>query len=112
MVAAPDRNWRKKKAMSSSKDYRDYVLDQMSKIEGITCRPMMGEYLLYLDGLLFGGIYDNNLMVKITGTNERFGMEKGIPYAGANPMYLVGELDDAEALKEIVESTCEGLAKR
>lgn len=50
--------------MSSTKEYRDFILEQLRDLPGITCRPMMGEYLLYLDGVLFGGIYDDRLLVK------------------------------------------------
>ncbi len=50
--------------MASSKQYLAFILDQFSGLEGITCRPMMGEYLLYYQGKLFGGIYDDRLLVK------------------------------------------------
>ena len=60
--------------MGTSKEYRDYVLKQLSLLEGVTCRPMMGEFLLYNNGTLFGGIYDFRLLVKITDTNKVFGM--------------------------------------
>ena len=70
---------------------------------------MMGEFLLYADGVLFGGIYDDRLLVKITPSNSSFGMSETLPYEGARPMYLVDEVDDKERLKEIVERTIEGL---
>ena len=76
---------------------------------GITCRPMMGEFLLYADGVLFGGIYDDRLLVKITPGNGEFEMSEALPYEGAKPMYLVDEVDDRERLKEIIERTVEGL---
>lgn len=50
--------------MASSKEYLDFVLEQLSDLDGITFRPMMGEYLLYVDGRLAGGVYDNRLLVK------------------------------------------------
>jgi len=56
--------------MASSKEYRDFILDQLKELSGITCKPMMGEFLLYNNGLLFGGIYDDRLLVKITDTNK------------------------------------------
>ena len=52
--------------MASSKDYLDYILDQLSLIDGITYRPMMGEYILYCNGKIFGGIYDDRFLVKPT----------------------------------------------
>lgn len=50
--------------MASSRDYLDYVLELLSGVDGLTTRKMMGEYLLYSDGILFGGIYDNRLLIK------------------------------------------------
>ena len=95
--------------MASTKEYRDYILEQLSLVPGITCRPMMGEFLLYADGVLFGGIYDDRLLVKITPGNDKFGMSEALPYEGAKKMYLVDEVDDKERLKEIIERTIKGL---
>ncbi len=95
--------------MSSSKDYRDYILEQLRDLDGITCKPMMGEYLLYYQGTLFGGIYDNELLVKITEYSGTFNLEQVVPYKGARPMYLVDAVDNKEALNEIVLKTYEGL---
>ena len=95
--------------MASTKEYRDYILEQLTLVPGIICRPMMGEFLLYADGVLFGGIYDDRLLVKITSGNSSFGMSEALPYEGAKPMYLVDEVDDKERLKEIIERTAEGL---
>lgn len=75
--------------MSSSKGYRDYILEQLRDLDGFTCRPMMGEYLLYYQGVLFGGIYDDRLLVKKVESNKRFNMDEAVPYDGAKPMYLV-----------------------
>ena len=91
------------------KEYRDYVLEQLSLVPGISCRPMMGEFLLYADGVLFGGIYDNRLLVKKTKGNSGFGMSEALPYEGTKPMYLVDEVDNKERLKEIVEGTVNDL---
>lgn len=95
--------------MASTKDYRDFVLEQLTILENITCKPMMGEYLLYCNNVLFGGIYDNRLLVKITESNKKYNMREAIPYDRAKPMYLVDDMDDREALKEIVLDTCKGL---
>ena len=94
--------------MASTKEYRDYFLEQLSLVPGISCRPMMGEFLLYADGVLFGGIYDDRLLVKITPENSGFGMSEVLPYEGAKKMYLVDEVDDKKRLKEIVEGTIKG----
>lgn len=50
--------------MASTKEYRDFILEQLSEAPDITCRPMMGEFMLYSNGLIFGGIYDDRLLVK------------------------------------------------
>ena len=95
--------------MASTKEYRDFILEQLSDLPGISCRPMMGEFLLYLDGVLFGGIYDDRMLVKIVPENAEFNMSEAIPYDGAKPMYFVEDVDDVEKLKEIVIKTKGGL---
>ena len=70
----------------------------------------MGEYLLYYNDILFGGIYDNNLLVKIV--NGKYNMQKQIPYKGAKPMYLVDDIDNKEILREIVIETCKDLPSK
>ena len=87
--------------MATTKDYKDYVLEQLDLLNNVTCKPMMGEYLLYYNGVLFGGIYDNRLLVKITNNNSKYNMKESIPYKGAKPMYLV-DSDDKDLLKSIV----------
>lgn len=96
--------------MSTTKDYKDFVLEQLSEIPNITSKPMMGEYLLYQNGILFGGIYDDRLLVKITPENQKYQMPEEIPYNGAKPMYLVEDLDNKEKLKEIIVNTVKGLS--
>ena len=95
--------------MASSKDYRVFILEQLSLLDNITCKPMMGEYLLYYGGLLFGGIYDDRLLVKIVDNNKKYNMKEAIPYEGAKSMYLVSDVDNSEILKSIVLDTCEGI---
>ncbi len=97
--------------MASSKDYRDYIFEQLSEVPDITCRPMMGEFLLYSEGILFGGIYDDRLLVKIVPENAGYNMPEAIPYDGAKPMYQVEDVDDKEKLAEIIYSTINGLEK-
>lgn len=95
--------------MSSSKEYRDFVLEQLSDLPNIDCRPMMGEFLLYFDGVLFGGIYDDRLLVKIVPENEKYNMTTEIPYEKGKPMYFVEDIDDKQKLAEIIETTTKGL---
>ncbi len=97
--------------MASTKDYRDYILEQLSSLNNITCKPMMGEYLLYYDGILFGGIYDDRLLVKRVDNNKKYNMEESIPYENAKPMYLVDDVDNQDTLKEIVIDTYKDLKK-
>ena len=95
--------------MATTKDYRDFILGQLNLLDGITCKPMMGEYLLYYNGLLFGGIYDDRLLVKMVDTNKEYNMQESTPYEGAKPMYLVDDVDNQKSLRDIVLDTCKGL---
>ena len=95
--------------MASPKEYRDYILEELSLLDNIVCKPMMGEYLLYYNGVLFGGIYDDRLLVKKNENNSKYNMKDSIPYEGAKAMYLVSEVDNMELLKDIVIDTVEGL---
>ena len=94
--------------MATTKDYKDYVLDQLSILDSITCKPMMGEYLLYYNNVLFGGIYDDRLLVKKTTSNEKYKLEESIPYTNAKPMYLI-DSDDQELIKDIILDTYKDL---
>ena len=95
--------------MATSKEYKDFILEQLDLLDNITCKAMMGEFLLYYNDVLFGGIYDNRLLVKIVDTNKKYNMNEQIPYKTAKPMYLVDDVDNKELLKEIVIETCKGL---
>ena len=95
--------------MATTKDYRDYILEQLNLLDNITCKSMMGEYLLYYNGLLFGGIYDDRLLVKIVDSNKKYNMQESIPYESAKPMYLVDDVDNQEMIRDIVLDTCKGL---
>ena len=95
--------------MATTKNYRDYILDELNLLDNITCKPMMGEYLLYYNNQLFGGIYDDRLLVKKVASNEKSHMEEAIPYDSAKPMYLINEVDNKELLRDIVIDTCNGL---
>ena len=98
--------------MATSKDYKDFILEQLDLLDNITCKAMMGEFLLYYNDVLFGGIYDNRLLVKIVDTNKKYSMQEQIPYETAKPMYLVDDVDNKELLKEIVIETCKGLPNK
>ena len=95
--------------MATTKVYRDFILEQLDLLDNIICKPMMGEYLIYYNGILFGGIYDDRLLVKIVPSNKKYNMQESIPYNGAKPMYLVNEVDNKDKLRDIVLDTYNGL---
>ena len=97
--------------MATTKDYKDFILEQLNLLDNITCKSMMGEYLLYYNGLLFGGIYDDRLLVKIVDSNKKHNMQESIPYESAKPMYLVDDVDNQEVLRDIVLDTYKDLKK-
>ena len=97
--------------MATTKDYRDFILEQLILLDNITCKSMMGEYLLYYNEILFGGIYDDRLLVKRVDTNKKYNMQESIPYESAKPMYLVDDVDNQEVLRNIILDTCKDLKK-
>ena len=99
--------------MASKKDYLDFVLDQLSGLEGISYRAMMGEYLLYYNDKLFGGIYDDRFLVKVTASSLEFLPDEPqeIPYDGAKPMILVTEMEDKKHLRELILAMYEDLSE-
>lgn len=98
--------------MATTKEYKDFILEQLDLLDNITCRVMMGEYLLYYNNVLFGGIYDNRLLVKIVNSNKKYNMQEQIPYESAKTMYLVDDINNKETLKEIVIETCKDLQSK
>ncbi len=95
--------------MATTKDYKDFILEQLNTLGAISCKPMMGEYLLYYDGILFGGLYDDRLLIKRVDSNKRYHMKEEEPYQGAKLMYLVEDVDNKEKLRDIVIDTCKDL---
>ena len=99
--------------MSTSKEYHDFILEQLSLLDSITSRSMMGEYLMYYKGILFGGIYDHRLMVKKVASNEKYHLPEEFPYETAkHTLYLIDEVDNQELLRDIVLDTYEDLKKK
>lgn len=91
--------------MATTKEYKDFVLEQLNLLDNIIYKPMMGEYLLYYKGTLFGGIYDDRLLVKKTENNKKYNMKESIPHDNAKAMYLVDDIDNKETLRNIVLDT-------
>ena len=97
--------------MASTKAYLDFVLDQLSGLDEVSCRAMMGEYILYYRGKVFGGIYDDRLLIKpVSAAKKRMPdapMES--PYDGAKEMLLADNVDSREFLCDLVSSMWEEL---
>lgn len=86
--------------MSSSKEYLNYILGQLAPLEEIAYRPMMGEYILYYQGKVVGGIYDDRLLVKPVKSAVAYlpAAPRELPYDGAKEMLLVEDVDDKALL--------------
>lgn len=92
--------------MASTKNYLDFILEQLSPLENISARAMMGEYILYYNGKIVGGIYDDRLLIKITPSSSAM-IENPTavpPYDGAKPMYLIDDVENSEFLCELFNS--------
>ena len=92
--------------MASSREYLDFILEQLSELDDISCRAMMGEYILYYRGRVVGGIYDNRFLVKPTASARKMmpvaALER--PYEGAKEMLLVDRVENREFLRELLEA--------
>lgn len=92
--------------MASSKEYLDFILEQLSELDDVSYRAMMGEYILYYRGKIIGGIYDDRFLVKPTKSAEAMmpNAEMELPYDGAKEMLLVDDVDNKEFLRELLEA--------
>lgn len=92
--------------MASTKEYLDFILEQLSLLDGVSCRAMMGEYILYYRGKVFGGIYDDRFLVKPTASAAAMLPEAAweAPYEGAKKMLLVDDVEDREFLRGLLEA--------
>lgn len=89
--------------MASSKEYLDFILDQLSELEEITYRAMMGEYIIYYQGKIIGGIYDDRLLVKPVKSAVALMSHTTfeLPYQGAKEMLLVDDVDNRSFLSQL-----------
>jgi len=96
--------------MSTDKDYFDFVKEQLSDIDEIASRPMMGEYIVYCKGKVVGGIYDGRFLVKITPSSMKIipDAPKEIPYEGAKEM-LLADIDNRELMNELIPAVANDL---
>lgn len=89
--------------MASSKEYLEYVLEQLSGLEDISYRAMMGEYIIYYHGKIAGGIYDDRLLTKPVKPAVAFVSDPvyELPYEGAKEMLLIEDIDDKDFLNRL-----------
>ena len=95
--------------MASSKEYLDFILEQLSYLDDVSYRAMMGEYIIYYRGKVVGGIYDDRFLVKATKSAAAMtpNADMELPYEGAKEMLLVDDVDNKEFLKELLEAMFE-----
>ena len=100
--------------MASNKEYLDFILEQLSLLEEIKVRKMMGEYIIYYKNKIIGGIYDNRFLVKQTPLSKNLipnaSLEK--PYDGGKEMILVDNIENKEFLKTLFVSMYDELPKK
>ena len=103
--APSDNRQKEEEIMASSKEYLDYILGQLSELEEISYRPMMGEYIIYYRGKIIGGIYDDRFLIKPVKAAKALmpGAPLELPYEGAKEMLLVEEVDNKDFLKELLD---------
>ena len=89
--------------MASRKEYLDFILEQISELEEITHRAMMGEYIIYYRGKIVGGIYDDRLLVKPVKSAISLMPDANyeLPYEGAKEMLLVNDVDNKDFLTRL-----------
>ncbi len=92
--------------MATKKEYLEFILGQLSELEDVSCRAMMGEYILYYREKVIGGIYDDRFLVKPTKSAREMmpDADMELPYEGAKEMLLVDNVDDKEFLQRLVSA--------
>ena len=92
--------------MASSKDYLDFILEQLSSLEGISHRAMMGEYIIYYRDKVVGGIYDDRFLVKPVKVALEMmpDAQLELPYEGGSRMLAVDNVEDREFLQNLIEA--------
>ncbi len=100
--------------MASSKEFLNFVLEQLSELDGISHRAMMGEFIIYYKGKIAGGIYDDRLLVKPVKSAADYMPEASceLPYEGGSKMLLVTELDDKAYLAGLFDAMYDELPER
>lgn len=93
--------------MATTKDYLQFILDQLFDLDWVSYRLMIWEYILYLNWKIIGWIYDNCLLLKPTDiVKEKIkNLEMQVPYLWAKPMIYVDNVDNSDYLKDLITST-------
>lgn len=96
--------------MASTKEYLTYILEQLSGLDDVRYRAMMGEYILYYRGKVVGGVYDNRLLLKPTPSARALlpDAPMELPYEGAKAM-LLADADDRELLASVLTAMVDEL---
>ncbi len=97
--------------MASSKEFLEYILEQLSEVEEITYRAMMGEYIIYCKDRIAGGIYDDRLLIKPVKSAIDYvsDIRYEVPYEGAKEMILIEEVDNKEYLTKLFKAIYDDL---
>lgn len=92
--------------MASSKEYLDFILEQLSELDDVSYRAMMGEYILYYRGKIIGGIYDDRFLVKPTPSARAMmpQAEMELPYEGAKELLVVDNVESREFLTALIDA--------
>lgn len=99
--------------MSTSKADLNKILTKLEPLGDFTARPMMGEFLLYHNSILIGGVYDNRLLIKKTNSNASCGLAEEIPYNTAKrTMYYIANFDDLNQIKNIITNAYNDLKNK
>ena len=96
--------------MASNNDYLQFVLELLRETRGITYKKMMGEIMLYKDGTIFRGVYDNRFLIKNVPSLKEYNLKEQIPYPTAKPMLLI-DSEDPDEIKEMVSKAVNNLKK-
>ena len=96
--------------MATNNEYLLYVLELLREVKGVTYKKMMGEYILYKDGIIFGGIYDNRFLIKKSKSLLSYNLKEAIPYPSAKPMYIV-DSEDPEEINDLIRVVISDLKK-
>lgn len=92
--------------MATSKEYYEFIMEQLGETDDVSSRAMMGEYIIYYKDKVAGGIYDNRFLIKPVDSAKRLMPDAPLqlPYEGAKPMLLVDNVDNRDFLKTLFES--------